>query len=193
MYTPWTYNNARQHSSSADITSPAIGRSSATARAHTASFCRPPRARLRVVDELTLRGRGRGGPRRVVGGLARLARVELGDDLGADAVELLLGEDAQQRPGEVERVENGSALVRACSDQKSAPKEDVKAMSVGHEQVIDRLVRTSTQEGKEVSGKTYPGRRTASRTCRGTPKQACLLVIEPPHQQLPSLLRRHAQ
>ena len=79
--------------------------------------------RLRVVHELALGG---GGGLHVLGRFARLARVELGDDLGADTVELLLGEDAQQRPGEVERVEDGPALVRACSNQKSAPKEDVK-------------------------------------------------------------------
>lgn len=35
-----------------------------------------------------------------------LARVELGDDLGRDTVKLLLREDAQEGPSEVERVED---------------------------------------------------------------------------------------
>lgn len=46
--------------------------------------------------------------------LRRLARVELLDDLGADTVKLLFGEYAQQRPREIQRVENASSLVGAC-------------------------------------------------------------------------------
>jgi hypothetical protein len=63
-------------------------------------------ALLRVVRRLALRR-----ARRLA---RRLAAVELGDDLGADPVELLLGEDAEERPGEVERVEDRPGLVGAC-------------------------------------------------------------------------------
>ena len=81
--------------------------------------------RSRIVNELPVRLPARLQPV-FCGLLRRLTPVELGDDLGADAVELLLRENAQQGPGQVERVEDRPALVRACSNQKSAPKEDVK-------------------------------------------------------------------
>lgn len=66
---------------------------------------------LRVVDELVLR---RSLRLCVLGRLPCLSSIELGDDLWADAVELFLGEDAQQRPGQVERIEDRPALVRTC-------------------------------------------------------------------------------
>lgn len=50
----------------------------------------------------------------------RLAPVELRDDLGVDAVELLLREDAQQRPRKVERLEDRARLVRACGETRPA-------------------------------------------------------------------------
>ena len=62
------------------------------------------------VNELLLLGRVLRRRRRLRP--RRLALVELGDDLGVDAVELLLGKDAQQAPGEVERVEDAPRLVR---------------------------------------------------------------------------------
>jgi hypothetical protein len=43
----------------------------------------------------------------------RLARVELLNNLRVDPVQLLFGEDAQQRPCKVERIEDGPAFVGA--------------------------------------------------------------------------------
>ena len=43
-----------------------------------------------------------------------LTRVELRDDLRVDAIELLLGEDAQERPCQVERVEDAPGFVGTC-------------------------------------------------------------------------------
>ena len=57
---------------------------------------------LLIINELPLLRRLRLAPICSRGLLLRLARIELGDDLGRDTVELLLGEDAQERPCEVE-------------------------------------------------------------------------------------------
>ena len=40
-----------------------------------------------------------------------LSRVELGDGAGGDSLEHLLGEDPQQLPADVERLEHGAVLV----------------------------------------------------------------------------------
>lgn len=46
----------------------------------------------------------------------RLAAVELRDDLGADAVELFLGEDAEKAPREVERIKYRARFVGTCAE-----------------------------------------------------------------------------
>ena len=67
------------------------------------------RSPLSSIDELLFR-------RRLLGRLLlprALARVVLRDDLRVDAVELLLGEDAQEGPGEVKGLEDCPRLVGA--------------------------------------------------------------------------------
>lgn len=48
---------------------------------------------------------------------ARLARVELVEDLLGDTVELFAREEAEEAPCEVERVEDGAVLVDALLDE----------------------------------------------------------------------------
>ena len=50
-------------------------------------------------------------------GLAGVAWVELGQSAGRDALEHLLGEDTQQLPADVERLEDGAVLVVALRDE----------------------------------------------------------------------------
>jgi hypothetical protein len=45
------------------------------------------------------------------GFLGRFATIELCNDLGVDPIELLLREDAQERPSEIERLEDGTRLI----------------------------------------------------------------------------------
>ena len=73
--------------------------------------------RSRIVNELPFRLPARLWPV-FCSLLGRLTPVKFCDDLRADAVELLLREDTQQRPGEVQRIEDRPALVRAYNPRR---------------------------------------------------------------------------
>ncbi len=105
-----------------------------------------------------------------------LAPIELGDDLGVDTVELLLGEDAQQRPREIERLEDRARLVRACGETRPAIIKKCRQYLFACTLVCAYLVR-----------------RTGARTCRGTQARACPPRKAPPHQQQPSSPPHRAQ
>ena len=86
---------------------------------------------LSHIDEILLATGFSGGPRPVLasrGLLCRLAAIEFGNDLGADPVQLLFGEDAQQRPREIKRVE----------DETGLPTSDPMRFGVG--KLMDALI-----------------------------------------------------
>ena len=66
--------------------------------------------RSRIVNELPVRLPARLQPV-FCGLLRRLTPVELGDDLRADAVQLLLREDTKQAPRKVKRLKDGARFV----------------------------------------------------------------------------------
>uniref|UniRef100_A0A182QVN8 Uncharacterized protein n=1 Tax=Anopheles farauti TaxID=69004 RepID=A0A182QVN8_9DIPT len=65
--------------------------------------------------------------------VARVARVELGQDRGRDTLEHLLREDTQQLPADVERLEHGTVLVVALRDEV--------LLELGQELQVQQIVR----------------------------------------------------
>lgn len=95
-----------------------------------------------------------------------LASVELPNDLGVDAVQLLLGEDAQQRPRQVQGLEDRSRFIRSCTTGPPSP--------------------TMPKPNATTDMKPYLVQQTAARTCPGIPVPACPPQTTPPPQPLPS-------
>mmetsp|Transcript_3162 Transcript_3162/g.11039 ORF Transcript_3162/g.11039 Transcript_3162/m.11039 type:complete len:248 (-) Transcript_3162:856-1599(-) len=81
-------------------------------------------------------------------GLGALALVVLLEDIGADALEQLLGEGAEERPGEVQRVEDGAALVVALGDELGL--ELAEELEVEEVLLAERLLSDDGLHGLDV-------------------------------------------
>ena len=68
--------------------------------------------------------------------LASIARIEFGQSAGRNAFQHLLGEDAQQLPANVERLEDGAVLVVALRDKV--------LLELGQKLQIEQIVRSES-------------------------------------------------
>ena len=90
--------------------------------------------------------------------LRRLPSIELRDNLRVDAVQLLLREDAQQRPRQVQRVVYRARLVWACT-------------------------HPVTHHSAPNLRPTHLARQTGAQICPGTPTPACPQPTTLPRQR----------